>query len=181
MQRSENQCILTLGHHQRVIGFRRWRAIVQSNVGAFGVLVSPPLFDQNLSFAQAVEDLAVEQFIPHSRVEAFAITVLPWAARSDVSRFGADGSNPVSDSLGDKFRPIVRTYETGRAAKYEQVCQNVDYIGRVQFPLGSDCQAFPAVLIKDVQCPEGLAIIGSVMDEIIAPNVIAMLRPKPDT
>lgn len=89
-----------------------------------------PLFDQNLSLSQDAEDLAVEQLIPHSPDEAFAISVLSWAARFDVSRLGADGSNPVSDSLGDKFRPIVRTYETGRAGKYEQARQNVDYIGR---------------------------------------------------
>lgn len=43
----------------------------------FGIVVVPPSFDDNLSFTHRVEDFAVEQFIPHSPVEAFATTVLP--------------------------------------------------------------------------------------------------------
>ena len=64
---------------------------------------------------------------PNRPIEAFTVSVLPGAARFDVSRPGADGGNPVPDGLGDKFRPnsgplsaIVRTYETGRAAKDEK-------------------------------------------------------------
>ena len=159
-------------------GFGRWRAIAQCTVGAFCVVVSPPLFDQNLSFSKAVEDFAVEQLVSEPAVEAFTVSVLPRAARFDVGRLGADGGDPVSDSLGDKFRPIVRTYETRRAAKYEQVCQDIDYIGRVQLPLDPDCQTFPTVLIKDVQRPEGFAIVGSTMNEVIGPYMVAILRPS---
>ena len=110
-------------------GFGRWRAIAQSTVGAFCVVVSPPLFDQDLCFAQTVEDFTVEQLIREPTIEAFTVSVLPRDPRFDVGRLGANGGDPVSDSLGDKFRPIVRTYETRRAAKYEQVCQDVNYIG----------------------------------------------------
>ena len=88
-------------------GFGRWRAIAQCTVWAFCVVVSPPLFDQNLSFAQAVEDLTVEQLIPEPAIEAFTVSVLPRAAGFDVSCLGANGGDPVSDSLGDKFRPIT--------------------------------------------------------------------------
>jgi hypothetical protein len=34
----------------------------------------PPSFDNNLGFPQRVEYLAVEQFISHSPVEAFAVS-----------------------------------------------------------------------------------------------------------
>jgi hypothetical protein len=158
-------------------GFGRWRAVTQSTVGSFCVVVFSPVFDQDLCFAQAVEDFAVEQLIPEPAIEAFTLSVLPWAARFDVSRLGANGSNPVSDSLGDKFRPIVRTYETRRAAKYEQIRQDVDYIGQVQLPLDPDSQTFPTVLIKDVQRSEGFAILSSAMDEVIRPNMGAKLWP----
>ncbi len=161
-------------------GFGRRRAIAQCTVGTFCVVVSPPLFDQDLCFAQAVEDFAVEQLVSEPAVEAFTVSVLPRAARFDVGRLGANGGDPVSDSLGDKFRPIVRTYETGHTAKYEQVCQGVDYIGRVQLPLDPDCQAFPTVLIKDVQRPEGFAVVGSTMNEVIRPNMVAILWPYSD-
>ena len=44
-------------------GFRgRW-AVAQSTVRAFGVVVFPPFFDQDLGFPQRVEDLPVQQFV----------------------------------------------------------------------------------------------------------------------
>ena len=44
-----------LGH--RDDGFRGWRAVAQSTVWSDGVVVSPPLFDDDLSLLQGVEDL----------------------------------------------------------------------------------------------------------------------------
>jgi hypothetical protein len=56
----------------------------------------PPGLDQNFCLPQAVEDLAVKQFIPQLAVEAFAIAVLPRAAWLDVSRLRADiGNSPA--------------------------------------------------------------------------------------
>ena len=49
----------------------------QSNVGSLGVVVGPPLFDQDLGLWEGVEDLAVEQFVPHAGVEALAVSVFP--------------------------------------------------------------------------------------------------------
>ena len=37
------------------------------------------------------------------------------------------------------------------------------------------------MLIKDVQRPKGFAIVGSTMNEVIAPYMIAILRPQPNT
>jgi hypothetical protein len=67
----------------------------------------PPLFDQDLRFFQAVEDFAVQQFIPEAGIEAFAIAVFPRAARFDVGRFGTNGSDPVPYSLGNELRAIA--------------------------------------------------------------------------
>jgi len=103
--------ICLLVHDRPVIhrddGFGRWRAIAQCTVGAFCVVVFPPLFDQNLSFSKAVEDFAVEHLVSEPAIEAFTVTVLPRAPRFDVSCLGANGVDPVSDSLGDKFRPVI--------------------------------------------------------------------------
>ena len=46
---------------------------------ALGIVVSAPGFDDNPSFGEAVEDLAVEEFVAELGVEAFAIPVLPRA------------------------------------------------------------------------------------------------------
>lgn len=43
------------------------------------------------------------------------------------------------------------------------------------------CQAFPAVLIDDVQPPNLLAVVGLVFNTVITPNMVPMFRPQTDT
>src|SRR6187455_3297124 len=73
---------------------------------SLGVVVAPPCFDDDLCLGEAVEDLAVEQFVAKLRVEALAVAVLPRAARLDERGLGADSCNPLSHSLGDELRPL---------------------------------------------------------------------------
>jgi len=58
-------------------GFRSRRAIAQCTVWSLGVVVFPPLFDDDLRLFEGVKDFAVQQFIPQSGVEAFAVAVFP--------------------------------------------------------------------------------------------------------
>ncbi len=58
-------------------GFRGWRAVAQSTVRSLGVVVFPPLFDDDLRLFQGVEDFAVQQFVPEAGIEAFTVAVLP--------------------------------------------------------------------------------------------------------
>jgi len=46
-------------------------------VWSLGVVVTPPLFDDDLGFFQAVEDLSIQKLIAEPGVEALAIPVLP--------------------------------------------------------------------------------------------------------
>jgi len=45
--------------------------------------VLPPALDDDFCLLERVEDFSVEQFVPELRVEAFAIAILPRAARHD--------------------------------------------------------------------------------------------------
>ena len=58
-------------------GFRGCRAVAQSVVWFDGVVVSPPLFDDDLCFPEGVEDFPIQQFIPEAGIEGLAVTVLP--------------------------------------------------------------------------------------------------------
>ena len=58
-------------------GFRGWWAVAQGTMWSFCIVVLPPLFNQNLRFSQAVEDLPVQQFIPEAGVEALAVSIFP--------------------------------------------------------------------------------------------------------
>jgi hypothetical protein len=77
-------------------------------MGSFGVVMVPPSFDNNLGFPQRVEYLAVEQFISHSPVEAFAVSVLPGRSRLDVGGLCPSCFDPVPDGRSDKLRAVVR-------------------------------------------------------------------------
>ena len=48
------------------------------------VIVMPaPGFDDDLGFFEGVKDLSIEQLVSQTSVEAFVISVLPWATRFD--------------------------------------------------------------------------------------------------
>ena len=66
-------------------GFWSRSAVAQFTVWSLGVVVYPPLLDQDLSLTEAVEDLAIEQFIPHPPVKAFAVSVFPRTARQGIA------------------------------------------------------------------------------------------------
>ena len=88
-------------------GFRGWRAVAQSTVWSDGVVVPPPLFDDDLRLLQAVEDLPIQKFIPEAGIEGLAVSVLPGGSRFNVSGFGPRRLDPVPDGLGYELRTIV--------------------------------------------------------------------------
>ena len=88
-------------------GFRGRRAVAQCTVRSFRVVVSPPLLDQDLSLLEAIEDLAIEQFVSETGVEALAVSVLLWATRLNVGRAGTDSCNPVANCLRHELRAVV--------------------------------------------------------------------------
>lgn len=57
--------------------FRRWGTVSQGAVGPDGVVVAAPFLDQDLGFAQCVEDITVEEFIAKTGIEAFTVAILP--------------------------------------------------------------------------------------------------------
>ena len=72
-----------------------------------GVVVTAPRLDQHPGLREAVEDLAIEQFVAKRPVEAFVIAVLPWLARGDVERLHADLAEPGLDGGGDELAAVA--------------------------------------------------------------------------
>src|SRR5262249_35505145 len=103
--------------------------------------------------AQSVEDLAVEQLIAKAGLEALDVAVLPRAA------------------------PLVLS---GNAPQDEEVGQNVDHIDRLERAADTDRQAFMAELVEHVEHPILASIMGAVLDKVVGPDMIAVLRPQPD-
>src|ERR1051325_912354 len=70
--------------------------VADRGMRAHGIVVTAPALDDDLGFAQRVEDLAVEQLVAQTRVEAFDEAVLPWAARRDVGGLRAHRAEPAA-------------------------------------------------------------------------------------
>jgi hypothetical protein len=85
--------------HRRSLVYRhhafwcRW-TVAQGAVGSDCVVVVPPSFDQDLGFAQRVEDFAIKQFVSEPGIEALTIAVLPRGSWGDERGFRTDSPNP---------------------------------------------------------------------------------------
>src|SRR5919201_3091243 len=117
------------------------------------IVMAPPAFDDDLSFSEGVEDLAIEQLIAKAGVEALDVAVLPRTASLDVSGLGADSCNPFLHGLGDELRSVVGADVTGDATQDEEVGQNVDHIDRLKLAGDTDRQAFMGELVEHVEHP----------------------------
>ena len=68
----------------------------------------------------------------------------------------------------------------GHAAQDEQVRQDVDDVGRVQLAVDPDRQALAGELVDDVEHAELPPVVGPVLDEVVGPDVVRVLRPQTD-
>ena len=149
-------------------------------MGPYGIVVTAPAFDDDLGFAQRVEDLAVEQLVPQACIEALDVAVLPWTSRLYVRRLGAHSRDPFLKRLGHELRPIIRPDVAWNASQDEQVRQYVDHVDCLEPAVDPDRQAFVRKLVEDVEHPVFAPVVGAVLHEVVGPDVIGMFRPQAD-
>jgi hypothetical protein len=69
---------------------------------------------------------------------------------------------------------------TRHPAQDEEVGQDVDYVDRLELAIDADRQAFVSKLVDDVEHAVLPSLVGAVLNEVVGPDVIGMLRPQPD-
>ena len=154
---------------------RGWSAVADRGMRANRVVMPSPAFDDDLCFAQRVEDLAVEQLVAQAGIGAFDEAVLPRAAGGDVGRLRADRGDPLLHRLGDKFRPIVGTNMPRDTAQNEQVGEQVDDVDRFDPTGDPNGQALMGELVDDIEQPDFAPVMGALLDKIVRPDVIGAL------
>jgi hypothetical protein len=150
-------------------------------VRAYGVVLITPLPDDDLGFLEAVEDLLVEAFVTQLAVEGLAVAVLPRTAWLDVERFGAEPGEPAADDFGGHLCAVVRTDVLGDTSGEHHIGQCFDDAEAVDATSNPDGQAFAGVLIDQGHQPEPTAVMRLGFDKVVAPDMIAVLWPQPDT
>ena len=73
--------------------------------------------------------LKLGQFMPQFAVKAFAIALVPRAARFDVGRLAANSCDPFPKSKGIHVRAIVLTYVHKNASRDEQLAKRLNDVG----------------------------------------------------
>jgi len=141
------------------------------------VVVLAPLLDHNLGFLQAVEDLSIEALVAQLAVEGFAIAVLPRAAGLDVERLCSELCEPATHDLGRHLSTVVGADVFRHAAFEHHVGHRLDDAKAVDATGHPDGQAFPSELINQGHQSDLAPIVGLRLDEVVAPDMIAMLRP----
>ena len=58
-----------------------------------------------------------------------------------------------------------------RSMAQEQLTQLIKDVTRVEFALNTDRQAFPRELINDAKHTEDLSVMGTILNEVIGPNM----------
>ena len=68
----------------------------------------------------------------------------------------------------------------GNAACDHEVAENIKDVLTVETPRDPDGEAFTGVFINDGEHAQPFAVPRPVLDEVVGPDVIAMLWPQPD-
>jgi hypothetical protein len=61
------------------------------------------------------------------------------------------------------------------AAHDDKVGHKVDHIDRLEFASDADRQAFVGELVEHVEHPISASIVSTVLDEVVGPDVVAVL------
>ena len=65
------------------------------------------------------------------------------------------------------------------AAQDEQVREHVDDVDRAQLAAHTNCQALAGELVDDVEHAVLASVVRAVLDEVVGPDVVGVLRPQP--
>ena len=76
--------------------------------------------------------------------------------------------------MGDKLRAVIRADMRWDAPKYEEIRQGIDYIHRLQLAAHPDLDTFARKLVDHVQHAIFPAIMGSILDEVVRPDVVGI-------
>src|ERR1022692_823278 len=154
------------------------RPVPQRRMRPHRVVLHSPLFDHYLCLLQRVEDLSIQALISQLAVEALTVPVLPGTARFDVQRLGSYCRQPLPQSFRNKLGPIVRSYVFRDTLHQHHIRQRLDQVVTVQPPCHPQGETLAGVLVDQRQQPQRPSILGEGADEVVAPDVVFMLRPK---
>jgi hypothetical protein len=161
------------------------RLIVQGRVRTHGVAVLSPALDYDLRSLEREEEFSVERFVPEFRVEAFTITVVPRTDRHDVSRLAPTIAIQSLSALAIISGPLSERIFAGMPRRMNR--SDSTSMTSTAFSCLSTLMAMHSLVNSSAQtqrvCREYadfLSIVGPILYKIVGPDMVWVLRPKPD-
>ena len=105
--------------------------VVQGTMRPVVVVIKPPAIDDPPGVFQTEEQLAIQQFVPETAVEALDVAVFPRAALGDKQRLHVGSVQPSSHRAGDKLGTVIAPQMLRGAADGEQAPQHVEHLRRL--------------------------------------------------
>lgn len=139
-----------------------------------------PSLDDDSGLLQAVKDFTVQAFVAQLAVEGLTVAVFPWAAGRNIERLRSELCEPLAHDLGRHLRAVVRPDVFRDTFGKHYVGHRLDDTEAVDPASHPDDQAFPREPVDQSHQPQLPPIVGLRLDEVVAPDMIAMLRPQTD-
>lgn len=136
----------------------------------------PPFFDEHFRFSQRVELVAVQATAPKCAVETLARTVVPRLSRIAVHQLNTLRCQPRAQVVRDKLAASITTNVGRHAVAFEQSLQHVADIATVEPVTRLDRQGQRRGFVLDRQAANCAARGVGIVDEVVAPHVIAEPR-----
>src|SRR6056297_493681 len=118
----------------------------------------------------------MQVLVTQSAARALTDTVLPRRARFDGKNLHANRRQPLLDRRRDELRTVVAPKSFRNAVHRKQFRQSVDRIFARDTATNLGRQAWPSVLVDDVQEANGSPVKHRRLDEVPGPNVVDKSR-----
>lgn len=107
-------------------------------MGPDGVVVAPPLFNQDLRLTTREDDLAAQEIVASARVERLAVAVLPGRARFNEGGLRADGRDSGPRRPAHEFAAGVGTDVFRQSSEDAEIQERVDHVRGVERAFDAD-------------------------------------------
>ena len=145
--------------------------VAYSAVGPLLVVEADPVGDDDASFGERIELLAVEALVTEAGVKGFDVPVLPGRARVDVERADAAVGQAVPDGTGDKLGAVVGADMLRRSVGFDGLGEDGHDVVSADTAGDMMGDALLRVLVDEHQGPEATSTGRDVRHEVPGPHM----------
>lgn len=139
------------------------------------IILLAPLFADVLRFLHVTKEIAIQTFLAQLVEEALDVGILPGTAWRDKDGFAVLLWQPSPYGVGDELRSIVAAQMFGRTMLLKEPLQQANNVSTGDRASHQHRQTLAAEFVQDRENAQLSASLGTVMDEVVTPDMVAVL------